>query len=162
MKSLREPTRSRLKSSVAHRRGVTTVEFALTLPLLLAIVFGIIEFVRLSHLRHSADAVAYETARYVAVPGANVGEAQTFAKDLLARAGIRNAAVTVNPGTIAETTASVTVQISIALKGNSWLPPRLTSNRSVVRSTRLMTERVAVVQAKTISPDPPSDAGDGV
>jgi hypothetical protein len=140
----------------AVRRGVTVVEFALTLPLLLMLVIGLIEFARLSTLRHAADNAAYEAARHVIVPGANVAEAVSEANDLLARAGVRKASIEVNPAVITEETEQVTVQVSVPLAGNSWLPPKLTANRMVVRETTLRTERAALVNgAAQTSPVPP-------
>ena len=70
-----------------RRRGVTTVEFALVLPILFTFFIGMIEFTRLSNLRHAADNAAYEAARCVVVPGATTAEAVAWGNDLLARAG---------------------------------------------------------------------------
>src|SRR5262245_12786424 len=102
------------------RRGVTVVEFALTFPLLLLLVIGLIEFARLSTMRHAADNAAYEAARHIIVPGANVAEAVAQGNELLARAGVRQGSISVNPAVITEDTDSITVQVSVPLAGNSW------------------------------------------
>jgi hypothetical protein len=148
--------RRNLSHRNSARRGVTVVEFALTFPLLILLVVGLIEFARLSTLRHAADNAAYEAARHVIVPGANVAEAVAEANDLLARAGVRNASISVNPAVIGEETQSVTVQVTVPLAGNSWLPPGLTANRMVVRDTTLRTERVAMVQGQAATHPIPS------
>src|SRR5436189_188275 len=109
----------------AARRGVTIVEFALVFPVFLTLLIGLIEFVRLSNLRHAADNAAYEAARNVIVPGAKASEAIAQANDLLVRGGIRGATIRVTPSVITESTASVTVDVSVPLSGNSWLPPKL-------------------------------------
>ncbi len=132
----------------SRRRGVTVVEFALTFPLLMLLVIGLIEFARISTLHHAADNAAYEAARHVIVPGASVAEAVAEANDLLARAGVRGASISVNPAVISEDTADVTVQVSVPLSENSWLPPGLTANRMVVRDTTLRTERISLVQGQ--------------
>jgi hypothetical protein len=143
-----------------NRRGVAVVEFALTFPLLIILVVGLIEFSRLSTMRHAADNAAYEAARHVIVPGANVAEAIAQAHDLLARSGVRQGTIEVNPAVIGEDTKFVTVQVSVPLAGNSWLPPKLTRSRMVVRETTLRTERVAMVQGSaTTRPLPPSGSG---
>jgi hypothetical protein len=142
------------------RRGVAVVEFALTFPLLIILVVGLIEFSRLSTMRHAADNAAYEAARHVIVPGANVSEAIAQAHDLLARSGVRQGTIEVNPAVIGEDTKFVTVQVSVPLMGNSWLPPKLTRSRMVVRETTLRTERVTLVQGSaTTTPLPPSSPG---
>jgi hypothetical protein len=142
------------------RRGVAVVEFALTFPLLIILVVGLIEFSRLSTMRHAADNAAYEAARHVIVPGANVSEAIAQANDLLARSGVRQGTIEVNPAVINEDTKFVTVQVSVPLMGNSWLPPKLTRSRMVVRETTLRTERVTLVQGSaTTRPLPPSGSG---
>lgn len=144
-----------IKLPAGRRRGATAVEFALTLPLLLLLVIGLIEFARLHNLRHAADNAAYEAARHVIVPGASVAEAVAHGNDLLARSGVRTGSIQVTPSTIGEETAQVTVQVSVALAGNSWLPKGLTANRTITRETTLMTERVPVIQARAVPTPPP-------
>ncbi len=121
------------------------------------LVIGLIEFARLSTMRHAADNAAYEAARHVIVPGATVDEAIAQANDLLARAGVRKATISINPAVISEDTKTVTVQVAAPLAGNSWLPPKLTADRMVVRATTLRTERVTLVQGQaTTLPIPPA------
>jgi len=136
------------------RSGVTTVEFAMTLPILITVFVGMIEFTRLSNMRHAADNASYAAARMVMVPGANAAEAVAEANDLLARVGLSNATIVVTPSPILETTTQVAVQVDVPLLSNSWLPPVWTRNITVSRSTTLMTERVPVIQSEGI-PDPP-------
>ncbi len=153
-------TRSRPRHDLSRRRrGVAVVEFALTFPLLIALVIGLIEFARLSTLRHAADNAAYEAARHVIVPGASVAEAKSQAFDLLGRAGVRNASIDVNPAVITEDTKQVTVQVQVPLTGNSWLPAKLTKSRMVVRDTTLRTERAALVNAVARGATSPSTPG---
>jgi hypothetical protein len=148
-----------IKAGGLHaRRGVAVVEFALTFPLLIILVVGLIEFSRLSTMRHAADNAAYEAARHVIVPGANVAEAVAQANDLLARSGVRHGTIEVNPAVIGEDTKFVTVQVTVPLVGNSWLPPKLTKSRMVVRETTLRTERATMVKGAAVTkPVPPSN-----
>ena len=122
-------------------RGATTVEFAITLPVLLLLVIGMIEFVRMSNVRHAADNAAYEAARHVIVPGASSQEALQKAQDLLARAGVNVSDITISPGTINDSTDQIHVNVSIPLRDNSWLPPALTKDYVITRNCTLMTER---------------------
>lgn len=123
------------------RRGVTLVEFAFAFPILLTIVFGMVEFVRMHNIRHAADNASYEAARHVIVPGASKAEAVDKANDLLARAGVSKGTFTVTPDVITDDTEQVTVRVSVSLEENSWLPSQLTAKRTIVRETTLMTER---------------------
>jgi len=146
---------SRVDAIRRRRRGVTIVEFALTFPLLMLLVIGLLELARLNLLRHAADGAAYEAARNVIVPGATVSEAVAEANDLLKRAGIKGSTIAVTPTVITEATPQVTVQVSVPLSQNSWLPPALTGPRTVTRQVSLITERVAVMQAKAIAESTP-------
>jgi Flp pilus assembly protein TadG len=151
-------TRHRLqpntRPNAVCRRGVTTVEFAVTIPILIVVLIGLFELVRLTNIRHAADNAAYEAARHVIVPGASAAEATTKGKDLLRRAGVKNSTLAVTPSPITEDTALVTVTVTVPLSTNSWLPPALTKARTVRRAVTLMTERAPVVQALAV-PEPP-------
>lgn len=130
-----------LRTKCSPRRGVTIVEFALAFPLLMLIVVGMIEFVRMGTLRHAADNASYEAARHIIVPGASQAEGIAKANDLLARAGVSKGHYTVTPSVITDSTDQVTVEVSVKLEENSWLPASLTENRTITRQTTLMTER---------------------
>lgn len=60
--------------SRACQAGATTVKLSLVLPILFAMLIGMIEFTRLSNMRHAADDAAYEAARAVVVPRANTAD----------------------------------------------------------------------------------------
>ncbi len=141
------------------RRGATVVEFSLVLPILFTIIFGMIEFTRLSNIQHAADNAAYQAARAVVVPGASSADAVALANDLLARAGFTSATIVVTPSTIAETTESVTVRVDVPLAANSWLPESMTGDYLVSRDVTLMTERVPVIQTAAVPTPPPTPPG---
>lgn len=135
------------KRKRAARRGATLVEFALVLPLIMLFFTASIEFFRLNQIRHVADNAAYEACRHVMVPGANQQEAIDRAQAMLRIVGIRNAQVTINPSTIAESTTEVTVTVGVPTQGNTWIFPQFAGNRVIGSSSTLVTERIAAIQA---------------
>lgn len=66
-----------------HRRGISAVESALMIPLLVTMVFGSIEFGMLLHTRHTMLHAAREAARVLAVQGGTVAQAEAAAHDAL-------------------------------------------------------------------------------
>ncbi len=79
------------------RLGATLVEFAITLPIVFLLLFGMIELSRLFMLQHSADTAAYEGARNAIVPGAKPEDAVVAASELLRAAGLRGGQILVEP-----------------------------------------------------------------
>jgi Flp pilus assembly protein TadG len=132
------------------RRGTALVEFALVLPLILLFFTASVELFRLNQMRHAADTAAYEACRHIVVPGANQSEAVEKAQKLLGLVGIKNANVEINPSTITESTARVTVNISIPPKGNTLVAPLFSEKALVNASSTLLTERVPAIQAAGI------------
>jgi len=140
----------------AHKRpGMTTVEFALAVSLLFFVVFCTIEYSRVSILRHAVDSAAYEGARNVIAPGANVQEGMDRENALLAAAGLSGATVTVEPNPILEESTTVRVNVTLPVDANSWLV-RMFGGHNVASSCQFMTERPALVQAESfVLPPPP-------
>jgi Flp pilus assembly protein TadG len=101
------------------RKGVTAVEFALTFPLLLLIVFGSLEFSRANMIRNMCENAALEGARAGMIPGATAQDCTDAANGLLDIIGIQNATVTIEPSTIVPATPDVAVTVTIPLADNS-------------------------------------------
>lgn len=80
-----------------QRRGVTAVEFALTVPVLFLFLFATYELGRANMMKHTAEAAAYEAARLAIVPGSTDAEAIAAAESILATVGIRDAVVSISP-----------------------------------------------------------------
>ena len=66
------------------RRGATTVEVAMILPVLFLFIFASFEFSRLNMLKHLAGAAAYEGAREGIVIGATADDVTTRVNAILA------------------------------------------------------------------------------
>lgn len=138
----RQPRSGRLRKRLSsNRRGVSAVEFALVAPVFFLIIFGGIEFYRVSTLRQLAENVSYESARRVIVPGANVTEANQLATNLLNAMNIRGATVVVTPNPILETTGRITVRVTIPASANRWGWSFFSRDVQIISETTLLTER---------------------
>ena len=68
-----------VRGSVSHyERGATAVEFALILPLLLVLLFGLIDFGRMGFVQVSLTAASREGARYSSLYSSGVSDIQTL------------------------------------------------------------------------------------
>lgn len=108
---------------VRNERGQGLVEFALVVPMLLILVFGIAEFGRAWMTRNVLTGAAREAARIAAVPvaggGSNNAAATTRASQLLTSAGITTATVTVvdDGAAFGTVTATVTYNFPVVVLG---------------------------------------------
>ena len=136
-------------------RGAHTVEFALVLPIILALFFGGIEFARMSMLRHVVDNASYEAARHVIVPGANVQEGIDRANSILATMGVSNATIVITPNPILENTDRVVVQVTLPAANNMWAVSFFSQGMSFQSETCLLTERGPMQQVNAITGPPP-------
>ncbi len=123
------------------RAGSVTVETAIVLPVLFAIMFASVDCARLNMLRNSAQNAAYEGARNAIVPGASAADAKSAANKVLNAVGVKNYTVAVSPATITSTTDKVTVTITVPLKNNSWMASSAKTTKNLVRSCTMTIEK---------------------
>lgn len=116
---------------MANRRGATTVEFAFAATILFTLTLGSVELSRMNMIRNTSENAAYEATRAVVIPGAAADDASDLAVSLLKLAGIKQARIDVSPSVITAQTTSVTVEITVPLDGNCWLPPIFFGSRVV-------------------------------
>lgn len=135
----------RCRTRKLSRGGATLVEFAITLPIVFLLFFGMIELSRLFMLQHSADTAAYEGARNAIVPGAKPQDAVLAASELLRAAGIKNGQIVVQPDVITEETALITVTTVIPLSDNGWVVPNFFGGRIVKSEVTLICERPPMI-----------------
>ena len=136
---LRSTTRSSRRVS---RRGATTVEFALTAPLLFLILFGSLELSHANMVFNVTEAAAFEGAREGIVPGATAAECQAAAQRILGISKISGANVTVNPGNLNTSTQSIVVTITVPYARNTIVTPFFTNGLQIQRSCTLDREQL--------------------
>jgi hypothetical protein len=123
------------------RRGATVVEFAMTVPILLALVWGSIEVSRANMLLHTASIAATEAARQSMLPGATAEDIKARGMRELALAGITDAAFEITPTEIVEDTTQVTVDLTVPVTmKNGYVLPRLFLGKEVFKSVTLQRE----------------------
>jgi len=139
-----------------NRTGAAAVEFAVAVSVLIMVVFGSIEFVRLTMLKHSVEHASYVAARHGIIIGAKSKDVKQVAKDHLANFGLTSVTVTVNPGTIDDDTQIVEVVTTVPVTGNSWISP-LYFGGDLSGRTRMLAERAAANMSGAL----PVPAGSG-
>ena len=106
---------------VKARSGVAAIEFALTMPVLIMLLAGSINFGHVIYVQHTMQAVAGEALRSVAYGQLDLNDAATFAKSQLPRLkkGTVNWDVRFveNPGT-----NQITIMIEVPSEAASLMP----------------------------------------
>jgi Flp pilus assembly protein TadG len=114
-----------------HRRGLATIELAITLPVVVAIVFGAIEAASFIQLRHVLTQAGYEGAKLISTDTQEIAEQRT--RDILDARKIQGYTLTINPpltpSTVAGTTMRVTIQAPA--NGNSFGITNYFRNRTI-------------------------------
>lgn len=98
-----------------ERRGTTTVEFAVVLPVILIVFMGSIEMTNLNTLRNMANDAAFQAARQGIVPGTSTAEAKTVAEDFLDDMGVLSYTVNVD-----DSSQQITATVQVPIDANSY------------------------------------------
>ncbi len=118
------------------RKGATTVEFAIVVPIILTMFLGAIELTRLNFIRQSAANISYEAARQAIVPGNSEQEARNEATRLLNALGIANGSTVA----ITSTLTRITVTVTVPSNQNSWGISRFSGGLNISQSCTLTRE----------------------
>lgn len=91
--------RGRKRDTEGNQRGAALVEFAFVLPVLLILLFGIVEFAVAFNRAQAVEASAREGGRLAAISTTSTGDVTTRVNDALAGISLDGAvSVSVNPG----------------------------------------------------------------
>ncbi len=114
------------------RRGATTVEFALTAPILFLFVFAGLEFGRLNMICHTMENAVYEGARRGLVPQATDNDIRKVVQSVMGAVSARQPTVT-----ISRANANLTVSVETEWAKQGWVVPMITGNRTLRKSVTL-------------------------
>jgi hypothetical protein len=124
-----------------ERRGAAAVEFAMTAPILFALVLGAVEMSRANMLVHTTSIAATEAARRSIVAGATVNEVRLKALDELENVGVVDASVEVLPATLTDDTTQVTVNLTVPVSlRNGYGISRVFLGKQIFKSVTLQRE----------------------
>jgi len=103
----------------AHRllgeRGAAAVEFALVVPVLIVLLFGIIEFSKAFNTQSTLSAAAREAARTMALAN-DAGLARTAAQTAASSLGLTTSAIAITPLTCTGASATQLVTVTISYR----------------------------------------------
>jgi Flp pilus assembly protein TadG len=106
-----------------ERRGAAVVEFAIIVPLLFMLVFGIIEFGRMMMVQQVATNAAREGARKAVLHGMTASEVNKTIDDYMSNSSITGYTRQVSPDpATAEAGTAMKVTVSVPYANVSWLP----------------------------------------
>lgn len=132
---------TRVTKQPSARHGTTTVEFALTAPILFLLVLGAVEFSRANVIRHTAVVAATEAARKSIVRGATAQDCIDTAYRELSAVGVMTASVDIDPPEILFDTEQVSVIVEIPLdSSNGFILPGFIKGKKISKAVTLQRE----------------------
>ena len=131
-----------------ERRGAAAVELAVSMPFLLALAFGMLEYNNTVMLKTRMVSAAYESARLATRPttsttnSATASSVITYCNSLLTQLGVNGATVTINPSDLSSVTPQtlVTVTVTAPFSQNSLTSIVLSSSTTVTATASLIVE----------------------
>jgi len=125
-----------------RRRGAALVEFAVTLPLLVLILFATIEACSMVYLQQSLKIAAYEGVRVALVPGSQTSNVQRAVNQTLSERRINGASVSITPTDYAEASPGQYVRVTATApaQGNSLVGAWFFGGRMLSGSVEMMKE----------------------
>ncbi|TWT85611.1 TadE-like protein [Posidoniimonas polymericola] len=140
------------RGSALRRRGTSVVEFALTAPVLFALVFAAVEFGRANMLLHTTAIAATEGARRGIIAGVTAEECHQAAINELQMLGIKDALIMVHPEVITDQTEMITVGVRVPINtANSYLTPRFFLDDSVIKVVSITREAKSGAEAAALA-----------
>lgn len=125
-----------------RRRGSVALEFAVCLPMLLLVTFGIIETCDAIFLKQSLVLASQEGARVSVVPGATDVNVRAQVQLILRARGVQEESITISPAnfTTAPFGSMITINVVARIEQNSSSYLGLMTGRRVNGSCTMMME----------------------
>ena len=116
-----------------HRTGVAAMEAAVSLPILVVLVFGSMEIANAIFLKQSLNMAAYEAAKLITAPGDNNTLAATRCAEVVSVRRVTSHTLTISPAVTAATArgTQITVTVSASSSNLSYGPVRFMAGRTI-------------------------------
>ncbi|MBI1390669.1 MAG: DUF4320 family protein [bacterium] len=103
--------------------GSATVEFAVVAPIILLLLFGIVEFGRVMSVQHLLNTAAREGARVAVLPGASTGQVNAKIAEVLTGAGISSEVIEISPADVSSANRNdpITVRVRVTYESIAWV-----------------------------------------
>lgn len=133
---------SRKSTPRRQRRGLSTVELAVCLPVITLIVFASIEACSMVFLQQSLQTTAYETARFAVAPRSVSATALDRGDQILADRRVKSATIELDPVDMEATDEGtlVVARVSAPLDANRLLPRFFYGNQQLTAEVTMMRE----------------------
>ena len=124
----------------ASRRGVAATETALTLPLLVLIVFGSIEIANGVFLKQSLTIAAYEGARTLSKTGVTSAQGEARVDEVLTERSIADYDVSITPTVTANTPRGTELTVTVSAPASYYRvgPIQFLEGRTISRQFRMV------------------------
>jgi Flp pilus assembly protein TadG len=124
------------------RSAVVTVEFAMVLPVLVALVVGIVESCNLIYVKQSLTVSAYEGARAAIVKGMTQTDIQARVNQVLTDRKIKNTTILIspNPPSAASYGTYINVRVQANYGSNAIIPGWFFGSVTLRSSVKMMKE----------------------
>jgi Flp pilus assembly protein TadG len=126
----------------SSRSAVVTVEFAIVLPVLIALIVGIVESCNLIYVKQLLTISAYEGARAAIVKGMTQTDIEARANQVLSDRKIKNTTILIspNPPSSASYGSYITVRVQAAYGSNAMIPGWFFGGVTLTTSVKMMKE----------------------
>ena len=104
-----------------NRRGATAVEFALVCPIVLGIMFGMLEISRMSTIIDAARTSVITGAREARVVNSSSETIQEEMEEILTLFGVRDTNIEISPSVIDATVETVSIDIEVPFNATNGL-----------------------------------------
>lgn len=131
------------EAASGHRRGVAAVEMALILPILLLVVFGMIQATQVIEFRKQLVAASWEGIRLASQRTATDADVRARVQSVLSSRNVTGSTVTITPSGLTTATAPgtlITVQVSAPFSGMSFVRLGVTNPTTITVTGAILRE----------------------